>query len=157
MTMHFFFPFFLKCVCDFSVTHKELDFMHLLQHLRRVLRGQSSLWSSQSLARTFPPMVLDYQIDAKKELEKNLKLTCDQFIMLVTNAEQSSQSCTAGSVGNCSHKVSWKQFYNFIGRSQIQSYITWEIKLTYHILSTSRGGQSNHFSRQNGTLHSLSL
>lgn len=26
---------------------------------------------------------MDYQIDAKKELEKNLKLTCEQFIMLV--------------------------------------------------------------------------
>jgi hypothetical protein len=69
---------------DFSVTHKELDFTHLLDHLRRVLRGQSSLWSSQSLARTFSPRVMDYQIDAKKELEKNLKLTCEQFIMLVT-------------------------------------------------------------------------
>ncbi|PWS21999.1 hypothetical protein DKP78_20665, partial [Enterococcus faecium] len=32
---------------EFSVTHKELDFSHLLDHLRRILRGQVSLfdWS----------------------------------------------------------------------------------------------------------------
>nr|PNR40884.1 hypothetical protein PHYPA_018287 [Physcomitrium patens] len=69
---------------DFSVTHKELDFTHLLDHVRRVLRGRASLWSSQSLARTFSPRVMDNQTDAKKELEKNLKVTCEQFIMLVT-------------------------------------------------------------------------
>ncbi|KAJ6799528.1 conserved oligomeric Golgi complex subunit 3-like [Iris pallida] len=72
---------------EFSVTHKELDFSHLLDHLRRILRGQASLfdWSrSASLARTFSPRVLESQIDAKKELEKNLKATCEEFIMSVT-------------------------------------------------------------------------
>ncbi|XP_047965809.1 conserved oligomeric Golgi complex subunit 3 [Salvia hispanica] len=72
---------------EFSVTHKELDFSHLLEHLRRILRGQASLfdWSrSTSLARTLSPRVLESQIDAKKELEKNLKATCEEFIMLVT-------------------------------------------------------------------------
>ncbi|KAK2970720.1 hypothetical protein RJ640_015145 [Escallonia rubra] len=56
---------------EFSVTHKELDFSHLLEHLRRILRGQASVfdWSrSTSLARTLSPRVLESQIDAKKYL-----------------------------------------------------------------------------------------
>ncbi|XP_073033506.1 conserved oligomeric Golgi complex subunit 3-like [Primulina eburnea] len=72
---------------EFSVTHKELDFSHLLEHLRRILRGQASLfdWSrSTSLARTLSPRVLENQIDAKKDLEKSLKATCEEFIMSVT-------------------------------------------------------------------------
>ncbi|KAJ7980515.1 conserved oligomeric Golgi complex subunit 3-like [Quillaja saponaria] len=72
---------------EFSVTQKELDFSHLLEHLRRILRGQASLfdWSrSTSLARTLPPRVLESQIDAKKELEKSLKATCEEFFMSVT-------------------------------------------------------------------------
>ncbi|KAK3041135.1 hypothetical protein RJ639_027587 [Escallonia herrerae] len=72
---------------EFSVTHKELDFSHLLEHLRRILRGQASVfdWSrSTSLARTLSPRVLESQIDAKKELEKSLKATCEEFIMSVT-------------------------------------------------------------------------
>ncbi|EPS73936.1 hypothetical protein M569_00814, partial [Genlisea aurea] len=72
---------------EFSVTHKELDFSHLLEHLRRILRGQASLfdWSrSTSLARTLSPRVLESQIDAKKELDKSLKTTCEEYIMSVT-------------------------------------------------------------------------
>nr|CAD1840690.1 unnamed protein product [Ananas comosus var. bracteatus] len=72
---------------EFSVTHKELDFSHLLEHLRRILRGQASLfdWSrSTSLARTLSPRILENQIDAKKELEKSLKATCEGFIMSIT-------------------------------------------------------------------------
>lgn len=72
---------------EFSVTHKELDFSHLLEHLRRILRGQTSLfdWSrSTSWARTLSPRVLESQIDAKKDLERTLKATCEEFIMSVT-------------------------------------------------------------------------
>ncbi|KAA3467089.1 conserved oligomeric Golgi complex subunit 3 isoform X4 [Gossypium australe] len=72
---------------EFSVTDKELDFSHLLENLRRILRGQTSLfdWSgSTSLARTLSPRVLESQVDAKKELEKSLKATCEEFIMAVT-------------------------------------------------------------------------
>lgn len=72
---------------EFSATHKELDFSHVLEHLRRILRGQASLfdWTkSTSLARTLSPRVLESQIDAKKDLEKNLKATCEEFIMSVT-------------------------------------------------------------------------
>ncbi|XP_015888948.3 conserved oligomeric Golgi complex subunit 3 [Ziziphus jujuba] len=72
---------------EFSVTHKELDFSHLLDHIRRIFRGQASLfdWArSTSLVRTLSPRVLESQIDAKKELEKSLKATCEEFIMSVT-------------------------------------------------------------------------
>ncbi|XP_050217227.1 conserved oligomeric Golgi complex subunit 3 [Mercurialis annua] len=72
---------------EFSVTYKELDFSHLLEHLRRILRGQASLfdWSrSSSLARTLSPRVLESQVDAKKDLERSLKATCEEFIMSVT-------------------------------------------------------------------------
>ncbi|ONK74925.1 uncharacterized protein A4U43_C03F11520 [Asparagus officinalis] len=69
---------------EFSVTHKELDFSHLLEHLRRILRGQASLFGSSSLARNFSPRVLESQIDARKEIEKSLKVTCEEFIMCIT-------------------------------------------------------------------------
>ncbi|XP_022940755.1 conserved oligomeric Golgi complex subunit 3 [Cucurbita moschata] len=72
---------------ELSATHKELDFSHVLEHLRRILRGQASIfdWTkSTSLARTLSPRVLESQIDAKKDLEKNLKATCEEFIMSVT-------------------------------------------------------------------------
>lgn len=72
---------------EFSVTYKELDFTHLLEHLRKILRGQASMFdltSRSALARVFSPRVLENQVDAKHELEKNLKATCEQFIMYVT-------------------------------------------------------------------------
>nr|GEU61323.1 conserved oligomeric Golgi complex subunit 3 isoform X1 [Tanacetum cinerariifolium] len=76
--------------CSVSIQVSELNFSHLLEHLRRILRGQTSLfdWSrtTTSLARTLSPRVLESQIDAKKELEKNLKATCEEFIMSVTKS-----------------------------------------------------------------------
>ncbi|KAJ4761121.1 Conserved oligomeric Golgi complex subunit 3 [Rhynchospora pubera] len=61
---------------EFSVTHKELDFSHMLEDFD---------WSrSTSLARTISPRILESQIDAKKELEKSLKATCEEFIMAIT-------------------------------------------------------------------------
>ncbi|CAI7749026.1 unnamed protein product [Closterium sp. NIES-53] len=71
---------------EFAVTIKELDFAHTLDHLRRVLRGQASflsLTSGESFLR-FSPRVTESHIDAKKELEKLLKSTCEQLIMSVT-------------------------------------------------------------------------
>ncbi|TYK14990.1 conserved oligomeric Golgi complex subunit 3 [Cucumis melo var. makuwa] len=68
---------------------EDKDIIHKTsaEHLRRILRGQASLfdWTkSTSLARTLSPRVLESQIDAKKDLEKNLKATCEEFIMSVT-------------------------------------------------------------------------
>lgn len=110
-------------------SNKNVLFTFVQEHLRRILRGQTSLfdWSrSTSLARTLSPRVLESQIDAKKvyncllvdyfqfpkslyhflllfafflflyymleiiplhqELEKNLKATCEEFIMSVTKS-----------------------------------------------------------------------
>nr|VDD02010.1 unnamed protein product [Brassica rapa] len=75
---------------EFSVTHKELDFSHLL--ISYLFPPSVSFFAddfvnfrqSTSLARTLSPRVLESQIDAKKELEKCLKTTCEEFIMSVT-------------------------------------------------------------------------
>lgn len=72
---------------DFAITYKELDFAHLLDHLRRIFRGQASFFdfaSRSTFARAFSPRVTENQLDAKKELEKTLKSTCEQFIMSIT-------------------------------------------------------------------------
>lgn len=72
---------------EFAVTYKELDFTHLLDHLRRIFRGQASFFdfaSRSTLARAFSPRVMESQLDAKKDLEKSLKSTCEQFIMSIT-------------------------------------------------------------------------
>ncbi|KAK8973178.1 hypothetical protein V6N11_049525 [Hibiscus sabdariffa] len=66
---------------------KHLLILREQEHLRRILRGQTSLfdWTrSTSLARTLSPRILESQVDAKKELEKSLKATCEEFIMAVT-------------------------------------------------------------------------
>ncbi|RZC47005.1 hypothetical protein C5167_039947 [Papaver somniferum] len=60
---------------EFSVTHKELDFSHLLENVRRLLylTGQDQpRWQE-----LYPPGFW-------KDLERNLKTTCEEFIMLVT-------------------------------------------------------------------------
>lgn len=71
---------------EFAVTVREMDFSHLLDHLKRIMRGQASflsLTSGVSLAR-LSPRVTESHVDAKKDLEKDLKATCEQFIMSVT-------------------------------------------------------------------------
>lgn len=72
---------------DFAITYKELDFAHLLDHLRRIFRGQASFFdfaSRTQFAKAFSPRVTENQLDAKKDLEKTLKSTCEQFIMSIT-------------------------------------------------------------------------
>ncbi|KAK9845860.1 hypothetical protein WJX81_004499 [Elliptochloris bilobata] len=75
---------------DFYVVEKELDFSHMRDHLRRILSGQSSLFTLSAdnavvqLLNRGGPRVLESQVDSKKELEKLLKATCEAFIMAVT-------------------------------------------------------------------------
>eukprot|EP00897_Mesotaenium_endlicherianum_P000101 jgi/Mesen1/10091/ME000074S09433 len=61
---------------EFAVTVKELDFSHMLA-------GLFSFGNSSSIAR-LSPRVTENRLDAKKELEKTLKATCEQFIMSIT-------------------------------------------------------------------------
>jgi hypothetical protein len=75
---------------DFAVVNKELDFSHMRDHLRRIMRGESSLLSLNatnafvSLVTTGGPRVLESQLDSKKDIERQLKLVCEEFIMAVT-------------------------------------------------------------------------
>ena len=70
--------------------HQELDFTHMREHLRRIMRGESSLLSLNatnaivSLVTTGGPRVLESQLDSKKDIERQLKLVCEEFIMAVT-------------------------------------------------------------------------
>jgi len=71
---------------EFAVTIKELDFAHTLDHVRPRAAGQASflsLTSGANLAR-LSPRVTESQVDSKRELEKTLKATCEQFIMSAT-------------------------------------------------------------------------
>ncbi|KAK9817306.1 hypothetical protein WJX72_012420 [[Myrmecia] bisecta] len=74
---------------EFAITEKDLDFTHMRAHLRRIMAGQVSLFtlsSENAMVQVFSkgPRVLENQVDSKKELEKQLKVTCESFIMGVT-------------------------------------------------------------------------
>ncbi|GMH44082.1 hypothetical protein BSKO_12016 [Bryopsis sp. KO-2023] len=75
---------------EFSVVEKDLDFSHMRDHLRRILMGETSLFTFSSnnavlqLVSRGGPRVFDNQIDSKKRLEKQLKESCEELIMLVT-------------------------------------------------------------------------
>lgn len=71
---------------EFAVTVKELDFSHMLEQMRRIMRGQASFFGSSNSFSRFSPRVTESHIDAKKELEKSLKATCEAFIMSITKS-----------------------------------------------------------------------
>ncbi|KAL6746597.1 component of oligomeric golgi complex 3 [Haematococcus lacustris] len=75
---------------DFAVTDMDLDFSHMRDHMRRIMTGDLSIFSFGSSAGvmkmlgTAAPRVHTYQVDSKKELEKQLKSVCEAFIMAAT-------------------------------------------------------------------------
>ncbi|MEW5317182.1 MAG: hypothetical protein WDW38_008507 [Sanguina aurantia] len=75
---------------DFAVTDIDLDFTHMRDHMRRILAGESSVFtlsSSNAVVKMLGaggPRVLQYQVDSKKEVEKQLKAVCEAFIMALT-------------------------------------------------------------------------
>jgi hypothetical protein len=75
---------------DFAVVERGLDFSHIKDYLRRTLSGQLPLFSFSSnnavlqLVSRGTPRLSENQMDAKKDLERQLKANCEAFIMAVT-------------------------------------------------------------------------
>ncbi|KAL3152568.1 hypothetical protein ABBQ32_001593 [Trebouxia sp. C0010 RCD-2024] len=75
---------------DFAVTEYDLDFSHMRDHLRRIMAGKASLFTFSAsnamvqLVSRGGPRILQNQVDSKKELEKQVKASCEAFIMAVT-------------------------------------------------------------------------
>ena len=75
---------------NFAVVDKELDFTHMRDQLRRITRGEVSLFNMSSanavvqLVRGGAPRVLEQSVDGKKQLEVQLKSACEAYIMNVT-------------------------------------------------------------------------
>ena len=75
---------------DFAVVERGLDFSHVKDYLRRTLSGQLPLFSFSSnnavlqLVSRGGPRLSENQMDAKKDLERQLKTNCEALIMAVT-------------------------------------------------------------------------
>jgi hypothetical protein len=75
---------------DFCISVKELDFSHLGIHMKRVLQGELSLFSMTPenalmvLSSEGRPRVIQSTLNSKKELDKQLKLACEAFILFIT-------------------------------------------------------------------------
>ncbi len=75
---------------DFGSQETELDFSHMRDHLRRILRGESSLFALGASNAVFQlignarPRISKTHFDSKRELEKKLKVACESYIMGVT-------------------------------------------------------------------------
>eukprot|EP01026_Neomeris_dumetosa_P073437 TRINITY_DN7553_c0_g1_i7.p1 TRINITY_DN7553_c0_g1~~TRINITY_DN7553_c0_g1_i7.p1 ORF type:complete len:357 (-),score=56.46 TRINITY_DN7553_c0_g1_i7:300-1370(-) len=75
---------------EFSFTEIDLDFSHMRDYLRRIVLGETSLFSlSQNnaliqLVGKGGPRVLENQVDSKKELDRVLKSSCEALIMTLT-------------------------------------------------------------------------
>ncbi|KAL6777652.1 COG3 [Auxenochlorella protothecoides x Auxenochlorella symbiontica] len=74
----------------FAVVQRDLDFSHTRETLRRAASGQLPLFTLSSsnavlqLMSRGAPRLLESRFDAKKELERELKFSCESFIMSVT-------------------------------------------------------------------------
>lgn len=72
---------------DFSVVERGLDFSHMRDYLRRTLSGQLPLFAlsnENAMVQLVAPRVRESSLDSKKDLERQLKSTCESFIMHVT-------------------------------------------------------------------------
>lgn len=74
---------------DFAVVERDLDFSHLRDHLKRTLSGQVPLFSFSSSNAVMQlvsrgPRLSESQLDAKRDLERQLKVACESLIMAIT-------------------------------------------------------------------------
>ncbi|GAB4817343.1 hypothetical protein N2152v2_004389 [Parachlorella kessleri] len=75
---------------EFAVVERDLDFSHMRDYLRRTISGQLPLFSLGNdnavvqLMSRGGPRVRESALDSKKDLERQLKATCEAFIMHVT-------------------------------------------------------------------------
>jgi len=73
---------------DFAVTDTDLDFSHMRNHMRRIVSGEVSLFalsSSNAVVQMLGrggPRVVTAQVDSKRDLEQQLKGSCENFIMV---------------------------------------------------------------------------
>lgn len=73
----------------FQHTEKALDLSYMRDHLRRIVAGQASLFSlsmDNALLQFVRQgsLVKENQVDAKQQLDAQLKDTCERFIVAVT-------------------------------------------------------------------------
>lgn len=69
---------------SFCTTEKMLDFSHIREGLSRFLRGQSGfkLWNLIfDIMSSTKPRIFENHIDSRKDLEKQLKVICESFIL----------------------------------------------------------------------------
>lgn len=75
---------------DFTTTEVDLDFTHMREHMKRIMSGESSLFSLSSsnamvqMLGRGGPRVMQTRVDSKRDLEKLLKAACEGLIMAVT-------------------------------------------------------------------------
>ena len=75
----------------FQHTEKALDLSYMRDHLRRIVAGQASLFSlsmDNALVQFVRQgsLVRENQVDAKQQLDGQLKDACERFIVAVTKA-----------------------------------------------------------------------
>nr|CAG4719598.1 unnamed protein product [Naegleria fowleri] len=79
---------------SFTKTETSLDFSHLFEGISRFLKGQASFSVTSLifdlLSQTRPRLVVS-SFDSKKDLEKQLKLACENFIL--NTVKQVADSC----------------------------------------------------------------
>lgn len=75
---------------EFAIVERDLDFTHTREAIRKMMTGQLPFLSLSSdnamlqLVQKGAPRLLENQLDAKKEVERQVKLSCESFIMYAT-------------------------------------------------------------------------
>ena len=77
---------------SFSVTQQTLDFTHTIDAFRNIINNKSNLFSFTTqnplytVVQQSIPQIETQQVDSRKDLEKELKIAVETFIMVVTKS-----------------------------------------------------------------------